>query len=57
MMENTKTWEAFFSTGRVCDYLQYAAESRQTEPMPDRAVRQNENEGESKTPCSVLRTE
>lgn len=56
-MDSTKAWEAFFNTGRVCDYLQYAAESRQTEPMPCGAVRQNESEGETKTPCSVSRTE
>ena len=54
MMDNTKAWEAFFCTGRVCDYLQYAAESRQTEPMQER---QNVNEGETRTPCSVSRTE
>lgn len=57
MMENTKAWEAFFSTGRVCDYLQYAAESRQTEPMLDGVVRQNETKGETRMPCSVSRTE
>ena len=57
MMENTKAWEAFFCTGRVCDYLQYAAESRQTKPMLSITVRQNINEGETKTPCSVSRTE
>lgn len=57
MMENTKAWEAFFCTGRVCDYLQYAAESRQTKPMLSSTVRQNVNEGETKTPCSVSRTE
>ena len=57
MMDNTKAWEAFFSTGRVCDYLQYAAESRQTEPMLDGVVRQNETKGETRTPCSVSRTE
>lgn len=56
MMDNTKAWEAFFSTGRVCDYLQYAAESRQME-LPDNTVRQNANEGETRTPCSVSRTE
>lgn len=57
MMDSTKAWEAFFCTGRVCDYLQYAAESRQTEPMRDRNMRQNVNEGETKTPCSVSPTE
>lgn len=57
MMESTKAWEAFFNTGLVCDYLQYAAENRQTEPMLDSIVRQNGSEGETKTPCSVLRTE
>ncbi|HWP51451.1 MAG TPA: hypothetical protein VN626_07115 [Clostridia bacterium] len=57
MMDNTKAWEAFLSTGFVCDYLRYAAESRQTEPMLDSTVRQNKNEGETKTPCSVSRTE
>lgn len=56
MMENTKAWEAFFCTGRVCDYLQYAAESRRME-MLSITVRQNINEGETKTPCSVSRTE
>ena len=57
MMDHTKAWEAFFCTGRVCDYLQYAAESRQTEPMQDSAAGQNVNEGETRTPCSVSRTE
>ena len=57
MMDNTKAWEAFFSTGRVCDYLQYAAESRQTKPMLDALVRHNEIKGETRTPCSVSRTE
>lgn len=57
MMGNTKAWEAFFSTGLVCDYLQYAAESRQTKPMQDGLMRHNENKGEIKTSCSVSRTE
>ncbi len=55
MMDNTKAWEAFFCTGRVCDYLQYAAESRQMEMLGGTV--QNVNEGETKTPCSVSRTE
>ena len=57
MMDNTKAWEAFLSTGFVCDYLRYAAESRQTEPMLNSTVLQNKNEGVTKAPCSVSRTE
>lgn len=57
MMDNTKAWDAFFSTGLVCDYLHYAAESRQTKPLHKGIVQQSDNGGEIKTPCSVSRTE
>lgn len=56
-MDNTKAWEVFFCTGRVCDYLQYKKESRLAAPMQLGAARQRVDEGERKAPCNVSRTE
>lgn len=56
-MDCTKAWEEFVRTGLVCDYLQYVTENRRSNEMSSTLLQSQNYEKETKTPCSVLRTE
>lgn len=51
-MGSDKAWETFAKSGRVCDYLQYAAEARREN---DNAALCEKKENEPK--CGVPRAE